>query len=76
MSDQPFTNREISLLFKNIENKLDTLISSVDNTNKHFDVRLTKVEEEVDSLRSFQVRAMTLWAVVVTVGGVILNRIF
>jgi hypothetical protein len=75
MSDAPFSNREISLLFKNIENKLDTLIESVADTNKHFDVRLSKVEEEVDGLKSFQVKAMTLWAVIVTIGGVLLNRI-
>lgn len=76
MSDQPFTNREISLLFKNLENKLDTLIDGVKNTNIHFDARLTKVEEEVEGLRTFQVKAMTVWALLVTIGGVLINYFF
>lgn len=78
MSDQPFTKREIELLFARLEDKIDALLASVVNTNTHFDKRLSEVENDVKDLQQFQVKAMTVWsaitAIAATIASFLLNR--
>jgi hypothetical protein len=85
MSETPFSNREISLLFKNLESKLDTLLESVKNTNLNSDKRFQEIESDMQimktdirSLQDFKVKALALWTVVTTIGATlgsfILNR--
>jgi hypothetical protein len=80
MPDQNYSHRELELLFKRIDEKLDDIRSDIKETNNHFDVRLTSLDKRVTHLEQFQTKAMTVWAVVVTlfstIAGFILNRIF
>lgn len=75
MPDTPYTNREIELLFKTIDQKLDDISRDIKNTNKHFDVRVEKLEVKVDRLENFQTKAMTVWAFAVTIIGYLINRL-
>jgi Skp family chaperone for outer membrane proteins len=81
MSDDPkYSSRELELLFKRIDEKLDDIRQDIRDTNKHFDVRLMSLEKRVSHLEKFQTRALTLWAVgifiITTLAGFILNRLF
>ena len=74
MKEVPYTDREIELLFKTIDQKLDIISKEIRETNKHFDTRVSRLEEKVDALEGFQTRAMTVWAIAVTFVGFLLNR--
>lgn len=73
MDNQPFTKREIELLFARLEDKMDALLASVADTNTHFDKRLSDVENDVKDLQQFQVKAMTLWSIVTALGATLIS---
>jgi len=80
--DQRFSNREIQLMFKNIELLLKDIKEDIANTNTSFDIRFKDLEKEVDGvkgdvkeLQSFQTKAMVLWSVGVVVIGWVLNNL-
>jgi uncharacterized protein involved in tolerance to divalent cations len=75
MENPPYSNREIELLFKTIDSKLDGISSEIKATNKHFDARVKTLEGKVDRLESFQTKAMVVWAFFVTAVGFLLNRL-
>jgi len=75
MENAPYTNREIELLFKTIDTKLDSIRTDIKETNKHFDARVKVLESKVDKLESFQTKAMVVWAFFVTAVGFLLNRL-
>lgn len=71
-----FTKGELLLIFQRIEEKLDLLNKSMANKHDRYDVELEKIRAEINDLRSFQTKAMTVWAVFVTIAGLILNNYF
>lgn len=73
--DQRFSNREIQLMFKNIELLLKDIKDDIANTNSNFEKRITRVEKDVDDLKTFQTKAMVLWSVGVVVIGWLLNNL-
>jgi hypothetical protein len=75
MADHQYSYRELELLFKRIEEKLDDIKDDIKNTNTHFDVRLNSLDKRVTKLEGFQTKAMTVWALVVTLVGFVINRI-
>jgi hypothetical protein len=81
MAEEPrYSYRELELLFKRIDEKLDDIRLDIKDTNKHFDVRLGILEKRVSHLESFQTKAMTVWAIMITafstLATFVLNRIF
>lgn len=56
---------------KNLESKMDEMISHQQKTNG----RVTANEDSISSLKTFQTRALTIWAVVVTIGGIVINNL-
>lgn len=69
-----YSHRELELLFKRIDEKLDDIRQDIKDTNNHFDNRLTKVERKVEKLETWQTKVLAVWAVVVTVAGYLLNH--
>lgn len=81
-SDERFTNREIQLMFKNLELLLKDIKDDIATTNTSFNLRFKALENEVDSvkadvkeLQSFQTKAMVIWSVGVVVIGWLLNNL-
>lgn len=74
MEEQRFSNREIKLMFDNIKELIGGLRDDINRLTTDFDSRIKKVETKVDGLEAFQTRAMTVWAIVVTAVGFILNK--
>lgn len=77
-----FSNREIQLMFKNIELLLKDIKDDIADTNRSFDVRFREIEKEVDGvkmdvkeLQSFQTKAMVIWSVGVVFIGWLLNNL-
>ncbi len=71
MSDkEPFSNREIQLMFKNIE----LLLVDIKKDISGFNHRIGKLEEKVVELESFQTKALVLWSVAVVLIGWIVNN--
>jgi hypothetical protein len=76
-----YTKRELELIFNHINEKLDDIRRDIRETNKHFDVRLSKVENKVTELDakigtidSFKSKALAVWSVGIVVIGYLLNR--
>ena len=72
MAESPFTNREIQLMFEQIDNKLDNIHRQTQRTNG----RLLKVEEKTTDLekdhvaaKAYAVAASVLIGALVTVGN-------
>ena len=74
MTDQPFTNREIRLMFEKIELHLTEIKGDIAQTNTNFERRVTRLETDVEDLKTFQTRAMVVWAVIVVMVGWIVNN--
>ena len=74
--DQRFSNREIQLMFKNIELLLKDIKDDIAQTNTNFERRVTRLETDVEDLKTFQTRAMVIWAVIVVTVGWIVNNFF
>ena len=71
MSDkEPFSNREIQLMFKNIE----LLLVDIKKDIAGFNGRIIKLEEKVIELERFQTKALVLWSVAVVLIGWIVNN--
>jgi hypothetical protein len=75
MTDPTFTHRELELLFKRIDEKLDDIRQDIRETNNHFDVRLSKVERKVEKMESWHSKIMAVWGTVVFVIGLFANYI-
>lgn len=73
--DQRFSNREIQLMFRNIELLLKDIKEDIANTNSNFDRRIARVEQDVDNLKTFQTRAMVVWSIGIVIIGWVLNNI-
>jgi hypothetical protein len=76
-----YTKRELELIFNHINEKLDDIRRDIRETNKHFDVRLSKVENKVTELDAkigtidaFKSKALAVWSVGIVVIGYLLNR--
>jgi len=71
MSDKdPYSNREIQLMFKNIE----VLLVDIKKDISGFDKRVTKLEDEVEGLKTFQTRVLAYWSIAVVLVGWIVNN--
>ena len=68
--DSRFTNREIQLMFKNIE----ILLLDIKKDISGFDQRIIKLEKKVEELEKFQTRALMLWSAAVVLVGWIINN--
>lgn len=76
-----YTKRELELMFGRIEEKLDEIRKDIRETNKHFDVRLSKVESKVEQLDadvraidSFKSKALAVWSVAIVVISYLMNK--
>lgn len=73
--DQKYSNREIKLMFEKLELLLAGIKEDIANTNTNFDKRVTKLENEVEELKTFQTRAMVVWVLVSVAVGWVVNNI-
>lgn len=83
MDSDDYTKRELEMMFAQLSSKLDDIRADIVGTNKHFDIRLSKVENKVEhldeSIRGFEslkTKALAIWSVGIVVVGYILNRFF
>ncbi len=79
--DNRFSNREIQLMFKNIEHILREIREDIKNANDFSEKRFVQIEKEValikaevDALKSFKVRVLTAWGLGVTAVTLIINK--
>ena len=72
--DQRFSNREIQLMFKNIELLLKDIKDDIANTNTNFERRVSRLETDVEDLKTFQTRALVIWSFVILIIGWLANN--
>ena len=79
--DNRFTNREIQLMFKNIEHILKEIRDDLKNVNEFSEKRFLQIEkevalirQEVEALKSFKVRVLTAWGLGVTAVTLVVNK--
>ncbi len=68
-----YSHRELELLFKRIDEKLDDIRQDIKETNNHFDGRLTKVEDKVEKMESWHTKIMAIWGAMVFLIGLFAN---
>lgn len=73
MTDPAFSHRELELLFKRIDEKLDDIRQDIKDTNNHFDLRLSKVERKVERIESWHTKVMTLWSAFLLAASIFAN---
>jgi Zn-dependent M32 family carboxypeptidase len=73
MAEHQFSPREIELLFKRIDEKLDDIRQDIKDTNKHFDDRLRKVEIKVEKMENWHGKVMAVWGTIVFIIGLFAN---
>lgn len=76
-----YSKREIELMFENIKTLLQQIRSDIkthsDYSEKRFKILERDIQDlrmEVDELKSFKLRALTIWGVIVTGITVVLNK--
>lgn len=79
--DAEYTKRELELIFGRIDEKLDEIRQDIRETNKHFDLRLSKVEHKVElldkdvrAIDTFKSRALAVWSVAIVVISYLMNK--
>ncbi len=70
-----YSHRELELLFKRIDEKLDDIRQDIKETNNHFDTRLSKVENKVEKMESWHTKIMAIWGTLVFFIGLFANYI-
>jgi acetyl-CoA carboxylase alpha subunit len=73
-SSNDYTKRELELLFRRLEEKIDGLREAIRETNKDTDEKIKRIEDDVAHLKDFQTKAMTVWAILVTAASFFINR--
>jgi predicted component of type VI protein secretion system len=73
MAEVSFSNRELELLFKRIDEKLDDIRQDIKDTNNHFDTRLSKVERKVERMETWHAKVMTLWSAFLLAASIFAN---
>jgi len=71
MGEKDFTNREIVLMFETIKTEL---IHIKEQTTKH-NGRMTKAEDKLEGLGSFQTKVMTSWALGIGAITLLINKL-
>lgn len=69
-----FTSGELKLMFQRIEEKLDELNRNMSSQHARYDLEIKEIKKDVEDLRSFQTKAMTVWGISVTAIGFLLNK--
>lgn len=72
--DSDYTKRELELLFKRLEEKLDGIREDIASTTNHLEGRITTLERDVSNLKEMATKALTIWAIAVTALGFLLNK--
>lgn len=61
-------------MFEKIELHLTDIKGDIAQTNTNFERRVSRLETDVEDLKTFQTRAMVIWAVIVVTVGWIVNN--
>lgn len=61
-------------MFEKIELHLTDIKGDIANTNTNFERRVSRLEGDVEDLKTFQTRAMVVWGVIVVAIGWIINN--
>lgn len=89
MNDSPYTQREMELLLKGIDTKIDGLRKDIQTSTSQTKDRFTQVDEEIKEIRTeqaafrvdlsalkdFQTKAMAVWGVVAAVSATVFAAI-
>lgn len=62
--EKPFTNLEVKLMLQRLEDKIDGFISTTQTLQK-----------EVDNLKTFQTKAMTVWGIAITALSIAVTKL-
>jgi hypothetical protein len=77
MSEPQYTQREVmDFHFKRLDEKLDDIRATLRDQNVNSDIRFKEIEKDVDALKTFQTRALTIWAIVTTAISVGISKWF
>ena len=77
MSDPQYTQREVmDFHFKRLDEKLDDIRATLREQNVTSDIRFKNIENDVEQLKTFQTRALTVWAIVTTAISVGISKWF
>ena len=61
-------------MFKNIELLLKDIKDDIANTNTNFERRVSRIETDVEELKTFQTRALVIWSFVILIIGWLANN--
>ena len=77
MSEPNYTQREVmDFHFKRLDEKLDDIRATLRDQNVNSDSRFKAIETDVMQLKTFQTRALTLWAILTTAISVGISKWF
>lgn len=81
MTDQPYSNREIQLMFENFKDILLGIKDDIKENNsvserrfKQVELEIKVIKQELSELKSFKVKALTLWGIGVAGITFVINK--
>jgi hypothetical protein len=82
MADHQYSYRELELLFKRIDEKLDDIRSSIKENSDTNEKRFIQIEHEIELIRSevedlktFKTRTLAYWGVGLTAVTIAINKL-
>lgn len=81
MTDQPYSNREIQLMFENFKDILLGIKDDIKENNsvserrfKQVELEIEVIKQELSELKNFKVKALTLWGIGVAGITFVINK--
>ena len=80
MNDSTFTVKDmLDVQFKTLDAKLDDIKHTLKDQNVNAELRFSRIEREIDDIKTAQTKVMTVWGILSAVGATvfafILNRL-
>jgi len=76
MSEPTYTQREMmDFHFKRFDEKLDDIRLTLSSQNVNSEKRFVALETDVSNLKTFQTRALAVWAVLTTIVTLVANKL-
>jgi len=72
--DNDYTKRELELLFKRLEEKLDGIREDIVSTTNHLELRISNLEKKVADHDILISKALAIWGIVVIIVGALINK--
>jgi hypothetical protein len=72
--DNDYTKRELELLFKRLEEKLDGIREDIVSTTNHLELRISNLEKKVADHDTLINKALAIWGIAVLIVGALINK--